>query len=357
MHNEPQDHPNQDTLPDEEVKKLVEANEQWATNRVAEPLRLRDVCRTLAEKDGTVSSVGETGYLDRLEKELTQGYTPGTQNLQAKLLSDPVPYPELDHLELGAPTALAVPAGEVAKPTEATKDLVQGNTKPSTPAGKYFNNLKGMVYLSSLLSQPGELFPAIELASAVQGKITEGDRDLGDDDGWSEDENIEDENVSESEDDSTEIDADLEIDSMENDSTGREDFDRVTLGPNSPDPPLDPQYKNALEQALRKLAQEIKEKSDCGMDVVKERADFAMIVKQLKSGTFCGRIKNDSDSTERPRQSVSKAIRTALRAIRKVSPADADHIEANLSLGTQIVYLDTSRKLSLVRAGEGWLLQ
>lgn len=279
MPHEPQDDPNQNTLPVEEVRKLVEANEQWATNRGAEPLRLREECRTLAEKNSTVSSIGDTGYLDHLEETLAKKYTPRTENLQAKLLGDPVPYPELDDSHLDAPAAPSVPAGEVPKPTAteavepalapANEFVRKGDTWQISMNGDTCSvpHRVGMTYIAELLLQPNQPINAITLLTPpssapdldprVHSKIAREDMPGYDD---------------------------------EDEDSARTDC--TSLGPDGEVLLHDHKSSAFLKKRALELKEAIEEKRRLGQDCGEELADLESITEYVLSGTWHGKIKS-----------------------------------------------------------------
>ena len=104
---------------------------------------------------------------------------------------------------------------------------------------------------------------------------------------------------------------------------------------------LDPKAKSEYRLRMESLNESIKEAEADGRDddVRRLREEFNAIADQLKSATgLRGRSRKVPDDAERARQAVSKAIHTALKAIKKENESLWKHLKNSLQIGEFLSY-------------------
>jgi hypothetical protein len=104
---------------------------------------------------------------------------------------------------------------------------------------------------------------------------------------------------------------------------------------------IDPQAKAAYRDRLRELQDEVAD-ADAAADPARgerARAEIDAITAELSAAFgLGGRARQEGSPAERARQSVTKAIRDALRRIRAEDPALGDHLDRAVRTGLYCAY-------------------
>jgi hypothetical protein len=109
-------------LTPEEIEHLVAISSDWGntSKRYAHVADVVEKCKTLAQTNGTVSSEGETGYLDhQLEAEFLRKDHSRDENVVVWLHGDPLPHPEV---------GVDLPTVEMVRPLP---NMLPGATDPN----------------------------------------------------------------------------------------------------------------------------------------------------------------------------------------------------------------------------------
>jgi AAA ATPase domain len=196
--------------------------------------------------------------------------------------------------ELGLDGLLDRIAGEVSAGAEAAVLRREGEFWTVGYAGETFRlrDVKGLRYLASLLASPGKDVHALELVNAAEGHGP--DRRAG-------------------------LAGEL-----------------TASRPGGAGPVLDEAAKEAYRRRLEELAEDLQEAQDWGDSERAARAEeeIDFLTRELAQAVgLGGRDREVASPAERARISVTKAIRTAIKLIRRHSPALAAHLEASIHTG------------------------